>query len=464
MTTLEPKAERQADRPRVLVVDDHPNMLKLMQKVLKAQAEVLTASGGREAIEILKTEHVNVVLSDLKMPEVDGIEVLRAVKELRPNAEFVLMTAHGTVATALTAMRLGAYDYLTKPFEPEQARDVVAAALARAQWKSADPGRVGQEVLPGMIAASASMRELGAMVRRVAPTDATVLILGETGTGKERIARAVHSLGRRAEERFVAVNCAAIPGELLESELFGYVKGSFTGAARDRAGLFEEADRGTLFLDELGDLRLSLQAKLTRVLEEHAIRRVGEAKERNVDVRIVAATHRELRQMVDKGSFREDLWYRLNVATIHVPPLRDRREDIELLAHHFLGKRAAVDPQATPRGFTEDALATLTAYDWPGNVRQLGAAVERASILSLDEEITRGDLPPEVLGEGASPAEDLTENNWQDAMEAAKELAAPRYLKALLRKHGGNVSAAARVAGVERESFYRLMRRYGVER
>ena len=294
-------------RPRVLVVDDHPNMLKLMLKVLKAQAEVLVASGGREAIELLKREPVDVVLSDLKMPEVDGIEVLRAVKELRPNAEFVLMTAHGTVATALTAMRLGAYDYLTKPFEPEQARDVVAAALARAQWKSADPGRVGQEVLPGMVAASASMRELGAIVRRIAPTDATVLILGETGTGKERIARAVHSLGRRGEERFVAVNCAAIPGELLESELFGYTKGSFTGAARDRAGLFEEADKGTLFLDELGDMRLSLQAKLTRVLEERAVRRVGEAVERPVDTRIVAATHRELMKMVEKGSFREDL-------------------------------------------------------------------------------------------------------------------------------------------------------------
>lgn len=451
-------------RPRVLVVDDHPNMLKLMLKVLKAQAEVLVASGGREAIELLKREPVDVVLSDLKMPEVDGIEVLRAVKELRPNAEFVLMTAHGTVATALTAMRLGAYDYLTKPFEPEQARDVVAAALARAQWKSADPGRVGQEVLPGMVAASASMRELGAIVRRIAPTDATVLILGETGTGKERIARAVHSLGRRGEERFVAVNCAAIPGELLESELFGYTKGSFTGAARDRAGLFEEADKGTLFLDELGDMRLSLQAKLTRVLEERAVRRVGEAVERPVDTRIVAATHRELMKMVEKGSFREDLWYRLNVATIRVPPLRDRREDIELLAHHFLGKRAAVDPQATPHGFTEDALVALAAYDWPGNVRQLGAAVERASISSLGDEITRTDLPPEVIGAGANAADDLTEKNWQDAMETAKELAAPRYLEALLRKNDGNVSAAARIAGVERESFYRLMRRYGVER
>lgn len=456
--------EQHDARGRILVVDDHPNMLKLMAKVLGGLAEVQVAKGGAEAVKRIEAERFDVVLSDLRMPDVDGLEVLKTLKALRPDTEFVLMTAHGSVATALTAMRLGAYDYLTKPFEPEQAKDVVAAALARARWRSEHDAQAPDEVLPGMVGGSPAMQRLGATVRRVAPTDATVLILGETGTGKERIARAVHALGSRASGRFVAVNCAAIPGELLESELFGYKKGAFTGATRDKAGLFEEASGGTLFLDELGDMRLSLQAKLTRVLEERAIRRVGEAEERSVDVRIVAATHRDLRSMVDKGAFREDLWYRLNVATLEVPPLRERGEDVALLARHFLDRRAAVDPGSTPRDFEPEALAALEAYEWPGNVRQLAAAVERASILCLGDRIATEDLPREVTAPPRSDAPDFTDKSWQEALEAAKEHFAPRYLRGLLKKHAGNVSAAARAAGVERESFYRLMRRYGVDR
>jgi len=360
-------------------------------------------------------------------------------------------------------MRLGAYDYLAKPFEPDEARAVVlqAAGRATAAASVADSDAGALEVLPGVIARAQSMISVAELVRRVADSDATVVILGDTGTGKERIARAVHSLGPREGQRFVAVNCAAIPGELLESELFGYKKGSFTGATSDRAGLFEEASGGTLFLDEIGDMRLSLQAKLTRVLEEKAIRRVGEANERAVDVRLVAATHRDLEAMVREGSFREDLWYRLNVAAIRLPPLRERPDDVELLAMYFL--RELGGARNAPRTFTPAAFELMRAYEWPGNVRQLRAAVERARIVTDGEAIDVGDLPPELTsGAPADAPPDMADMSWQQIGEAVRDRMAPRYLRALLRKHGGHVADAAAQAGVERESFYRLMRRYGV--
>ncbi len=439
----------------VLVVDDHSNMLRLMTKLLSEDMRVVTARGGREAIELLAREPISVVLADLSMPEVDGLEVLRECKRLQPDAQLVLMTAYASVPSAVEALRLGVFEYLTKPFEPELARAAVLRALGRA------PGADGwsNEVLPGMLGTSSKMRDVAALVRKFAPSNATALILGETGTGKERTARAMHLLSPRSSQRFVAVNCAAIPHDLLESELFGFARGAFTGAARDRAGLFEEAAGGTLFLDEIGEMQAPLQAKLTRTLEERSIRRLGESRERPVDARIIAATHRDIESMTSSGSFREDLWYRLNVATIHVPPLRERRDDIELLATRFLR-----DFTTQASGFTSLAMSALLDYAWPGNVRQLRAAIERACLVCNSQRIDIGHLPAELrepppIGSGV----DLAALSWTEALSEARASAARYYLEEVLRRHGGNVTEAAAHAGVERESFYRLLRRFGAK-
>jgi len=455
---------KDSELPLVLVVDDKKNMVRLMAKVLAADARVRTANRGAEALRILENEPVDVVLSDLRMPDMDGIEVLRRCKQVRPGTEFILMTAYASVPTAIEALRLGAYDYLTKPFEPEAARAVVLRAIGRAATPLPESlaGSCPEEILPGMFARSAEMRSLGSIVRRIAESDVTALLLGETGTGKELVARGIHHSSPRSARRFVAVNCAAIPAELLESELFGYVKGSFTGAATDRAGLFEEADRGTLFLDEIAEMRLSLQAKLTRALEERAIRRLGDSGERPVDVRVVAATHRDIEGMVADESFREDLWYRLNVASVRIPPLRERRDDIEFLASHFLRERATTRGRRIV-GFTTAAIAAMQAFDWPGNVRQLRAAVERACVMSTHERIDVGDLPPEVVGVSRREATRLADLTWSEAVEQGRVTTAQSYLEEVLRRYEGRVSEAADHAGVERESFYRLLRRYGVE-
>jgi len=457
-------------RPIALAVDDRQNMVRLVEKVLRKDFDVRTAESGAAAVAILEKEPVAVVVCDLRMPDMDGLDVLRASKRLRPNAEFVLMTAYASVPTAVEALRAGAYDYITKPFEPEDLRAVVMRALGRSSTASAaEPtpstaALVDAEPLPGLVGRSAVMHQLAALVRKIATSDATVLVLGETGTGKERISRALHTLGPRAAQRFVPVNCSAIPADLLESELFGHARGAFTGAARDRAGLFEEADRGTLFLDEIGEMRLSLQAKLTRAVEERSIRRLGESRERAVDVRLVAATHRDLEAMVRADAFREDLWYRLNVAVVRIPPLRDRREDIPLLAMHFLRERAATLPERRVIGFTDEALEALAVPDWPGNVRQLRAVVERASIVAASERIDVADLPHEVLtsDRGRPASGELGALPWQEAMEVGRRDSARRYLQAVLRRFDGRVAEAAAHAQIERESFYRLLRKHGV--
>lgn len=451
-------------RPTLLVVDDKRNMVRLMAKVMKKDALVRTAESGAEALRVLASEHVDTVLCDLKMPDMDGLDVLRACRRLRPQAEFILMTAHATVGTAVEALKLGAYDYLTKPFEPDAARAVLLRALARAELSRPDSSS-DSEVLPGVIAQSRLMQDLADLVKRIADSDATTLLLGETGTGKERVARAVHELSPRRAKRFIAINCAAVPAELLESELFGYVKGAFTGATADRKGLFEEADGGSLFLDEIGDMRPSLQAKLTRALEERAVRRVGEARERPVNVRLIASTHRDLEAMVKSGTFREDLWYRLNVALVRIPALRDRKDDIKVLAQHFLRLQAERTRGRRLFGFTESALEALRSFDWPGNVRQLRSAVERACVVSRNEEIDVVDLPPEVLpphkGSGEDPALSLC--TWAQALERGRVDVGKRYLEAVMRRFDGQVTEAAAHAGVERESFYRLLRKHGVD-
>jgi two-component system response regulator HydG len=400
------------------------------------------------------------------MSDGDGLEVLRAVRARWPRVPFILMTAYASVPTAVQAMREGAYDYVTKPFDPDELRALAGRALAQAAVLGEGAGDTAGEGLGPLIGRAPPMRAVYQMIERVAPTDATVLLLGETGTGKELAARAIHERSARAAARMIAINCAAIPRSLIESELFGHARGSFTGATSDRAGLFEDAGGSTLLLDEIGELRPTVQAKLTRVLEERVVRRIGESRERRVDVRVIAATHRDLRAMVKAGSFREDLWFRLNVCVIDLPPLRDRPEDIPLLAQRFLAERAPEVRSAATR-FSSEAMAALQSYRWPGNVRELRSAVERAAIVEDAGEIRLGSLPPEVRG--ATPLRlssasdtDLAELSYREAIDASREETNRRYLEAVLRRFRGDVAEAARHAGVERESFYRLLRRCGL--
>jgi two-component system response regulator HydG len=456
----------------VLVVDDKPNFLSLMVKVLGHEAEVVTARGVQEALRILLVHPPTVVVCDLRMPDGDGLDVLRALRAAGNAAPFLLMTAYGTVPTAVQAMREGAWDYVTKPFDPDEMKNLVLRALRESKVlqnvdapsdapdvaSSAREGEV-RESFGRLLGRSPAMQSLYRLIERVAPTDATSLVVGETGTGKELVAREIHARSPRSGRSLVAVNCAAIPPSLIESELFGYARGAFTGAVHDRAGLFEEAHQSTLFLDEIGELRFPLQARLTRVLEERAVRRVGEARERRVDVRLVAATHRDLPTMVREGSFRQDLWYRLNVCAIRVPPLRERREDVPLLAHHFLARHGTRGPS----GFTPEALTALTTHDWPGNVRELRSVVERAAILEESERITLASLPAELRGlPPAQGQRSIAEMTYREAVDHARDEGTRRYLEALLARHRGNVTVAATQAGVERESFHRLLRRHGL--
>ncbi|MCC6552440.1 MAG: sigma-54-dependent Fis family transcriptional regulator [Polyangiaceae bacterium] len=453
-------------KPTVLVVDDKANMLTLLTKVLGKGARIATARGVRGAIQVLEKEPISVVLCDLRMSDGDGLEVLRAVRARWPAVIFILMTAYASVPTAVQAIREGAYDYVTKPFDPDELRALVTRALAQAAVMGAGAAAAEGDGFGPMIGRAPAMQAVYRMIERVAQTDATALVLGETGTGKELAARAIHERSPRASARMVAVNCAAIPRSLIESELFGHVRGSFTGAASDRAGLFEDAGGSTLFLDEVGELRPPVQAKLTRVLEERAVRRIGETRERKIDVRLVAATHRDLRAMVKAGAFREDLWFRLNVCIIELPPLRERSEDIPLLAQRFLAERAPQARSIAAR-FSPEAMSALQSYRWPGNVRELRSAVERAAIVEDSDEIRLASLPPEVRG--ASPLRltsasdvDLASLSYREAVDASREEVNRRYLEAVLRRFRGDVAEAARHAGIERESFYRLLRRSGL--
>jgi len=451
-------------RAAVLVVDDKENVRALLSRILGDAYDVTEAEDGQRAISLLASRAFDVVLTDLKMPGADGFEVLRVAKLRAPDAEVVMMTAYATVEDAVRAMKQGAFDYLQKPFDPDDVSLVVARALERRQLRvGAAPAAAPAGAFHELLGRSRPMQLLFRLLERAAGLDITVLLHGETGTGKELAARALHAHGARRERRFVPVNCGALPGELVESELFGHARGAFTGAAQAKPGLFEEADGGTLFLDEIGDLPLPIQVKLNRALQEKEIRRVGDNTPVRVDVRLVAATHRDLRADVAAGRFREDLFYRLNVFPIVLPALRERREDLPLLAGHFLAKHAgALRKERT--GFDEAALRILAGYRWPGNVRELENAVARAVAISAGPRVTVQDLPPEVGEgqEGALPGESLVSMPYREVVDLARDRASRDYLVALLREFGGHVTHAAARAGMERESLHRLLKRYGV--
>jgi two-component system response regulator HydG len=461
---------------RVLVVDDEPTLLRALEALLKKKGyDVVGLDSPIQATQKLAAEDFDVALLDIKMPQLSGLELLNAVKHRRPEIEVIMMTGHATVETALQAVKSGAYDYLTKPFDDVElvARAVAKAAERKALWdrnKQLENQLRERDGLPpdGLVGASPPIREVQRMIDAVAYSAATVLVTGESGTGKELVARALHARSPRKAQPFVALNCGALTETLLESELFGHVKGAFTGAQRDQKGLFDAADGGTIFLDEIGDIPLSTQVRLLRVLQEGELKRVGAADSIKVDVRVIAATHRDLPKLVKAGRFREDLFYRLNVINVPLPSLRDRAEDIPLLAHHFL-RRYADRLAKRVKTLTPEAVELLCGYRWPGNVRELENAVERAVVLCRGDSITPADLPPAVTGRTAPLVREAPaagdEQQWLSlSYAAAKEQALRRfeksYVEAIMRACDNNISAAARKAGMDRSNFKRVLRKY----
>jgi DNA-binding NtrC family response regulator len=453
-------------RARVLVVDDKDTNLSLLARILSPELDVTTAADGARALALVAAVDFDVVLTDIKMPGADGMAVLHETRRARPDTEVVLMTAFGSVESAVAAMKAGAYDYLTKPFEPDEVLLIVQRAVERRRLRvQARDLRValeGAARFENLVAQSPAMRRVIELMRRAADSDATVLVTGESGTGKEVVARAIHLASARRPRRFVPVNCGAVPEALVESELFGHVKGAFTGAAAAHAGLFGEADGGTIFLDELGELPLAMQVKLNRALQERAVRPVGGTEERAIDVRVVAATNVDLKAAAAAGRFREDLYYRLAIFPLHIPPLRDRREDIPALAALFLERHARADRAI--EGFTPEALAALAEHDWPGNVRELENVVQRALVVSDGPRIGVGALPEDLGARppAAAPSARLEQLTYREVVDLAKDRATRDYLVALMKDLGGNVTAAAERAGIERESMHRLLRRHAI--
>jgi two-component system response regulator HydG len=468
--------ENEIRPPRVLIVDDEPTLLRALEALLRKKGyDVVGLDSPIGATQRLATEDFDVALLDIKMPQLSGLELLNAVKHRRPEIEVIMMTGHATVETALQAVRGGAYDYLTKPFDDVEvvARSVAKAVERKALW---DRNRQLESRLrereghapDGLVGASAPIREVQRMIDAVAYSATTVLITGESGTGKELVARAIHARSPRKSQPFVALNCGALTETLLETELFGHVKGAFTGAQRDQKGLFDAADGGTIFLDEIGDIPLSTQVRLLRVLQEGDIKRVGSADPVKVDVRVIAATHRDLPRLVRSGRFREDLFYRLNVIAIPLPPLRERIEDIPLLAHHFL-RRYSDRLGKRVKTLAPEALELLCGYRWPGNVRELENALERAVVLCRAEAVAPGDLPPAVTGHtaplvreapaGGDEAQWLT-HSYASAKEQALRRFEKSYVDALMTACDNNISAAARRAGMDRSNFKRVLRKY----
>ena len=443
------------NKVKILVVDDEAIIRESLRDWLAdAGYEVFTAENGSKALELIEKERLGIVIADLVMPGMDGIELMKKAKEIQPSIEVIIITAYASIPTAIAAMKEGAYDYIEKPFCPERAELLIQ--------KLAEHRKIVEENLSlrqrleerhhfeSIITKSSKMQRVIELIKVVAKSNATVLITGESGTGKELVARAVHSHSPRMGRPFVAVSCGALPESLLESELFGHEKGSFTGAYAQKKGKFEFANRGTLFLDEVGEMSGNIQVHLLRVLEEKEFTRVGGNEPIKVDVRVISATNKDLKRAIANGEFREDLYYRLNVVTIELPPLRERKEDIPVLAQHFLNK-FALENDKEVTGFSPEATKSLLDYDWPGNVRELENAVERGVILAKGSLVTVADLP-------------------QESASLARSVPIGRALREVERNHilsvlngtGGNYSEAARVLGITRMTLYNKAREYSL--
>ena len=458
---------------KVVVVDDDPHVLSAVTTILRREGhEVLSLNDPIEAVTVARDPSIDVVLSDIMMPHLTGIELLKAFKQAQPDVEVIMMTAHATVETALESVRAGAYDYLTKPFgRIEDLRLAVARAADRRSLRKRtavlESALSTNSRFEGITGQSPAMRAVFKMVETVSNSTATVLIQGESGTGKELVAQAIHFRSPRRSRPFVTVNCSALSETLLESELFGHLKGSFTGAVSNKKGLFEAANGSTLFLDEIGDVSPAMQVRLLRALQEGEIKPVGANDTVHVDVRVVAATHVDLRKAIEQGKFREDLFYRLNVINLRLPPLRERPDDVALLAQHFVvlygeksGKKLS--------GLTHEALELLTRYSWPGNVRELENVIERAAILCGGASIGVEELPQE-LHETKRPGSDadissLVHLPFAQAKALSISAFERRYLSTVMERAVGNVSHAAAAAGMDRSNFRRLLKDHGLVR
>jgi DNA-binding NtrC family response regulator len=456
---------------QILVVDDEPNMRKVLRAMLEHDGhEVHVAEDGAEALRILAENHLDLVITDLRMPGMDGMGLLGRIHEQRVGLPVIMITAHGTVDTAVEAIKLGAFDYLTKPFERKTLRQIVSKAARTVELSRKDASI--ERDLAGrfrIIGRSQAMQDIFSVIDRVAATPSTVLITGESGTGKELIARALHENSNRASGAYIRVNCAAIPPTLIESELFGYEKGAFTGAETAKPGRFELADKGTLFLDEIGEVTPEMQVKLLRAIQEGEFERVGGITTTAVDVRLITATNQDLRQRIVGGLFREDLFYRLNVVHIHLPPLRERIEDIGALVSHFLERYNARLGKQVAR-VSAEALAALEAYPWPGNIRELENAIERCVLFCDDDTIQPSHLPREVGGpkpETASDEAPVPEGlpaggGLKDQVRAATASIERQLIQRALEQTGRNVTRAARLLEISRKSLQTKMKELGL--
>jgi nitrogen regulation protein NR(I) len=472
---------------KLLLVDDEADVQYSFQRIFDSpEIELTTASSGEEALRLIPKLKPDLVIMDVRMGGMSGLETLRRVRQMDSKLLVILMTAYGTTQMAIEAMKLGAYDYLLKPFEVPKLKEIIANALKAArdmkQVVSYEPLLETEDYELGIVGRSEPMQQVFKLIGQLAASDATALITGESGTGKELVARAIYHHGNRSQQPFLAVNCAAIPEQLLESELFGHERGAFTGATLQRIGKFEQCNRGTLFLDEIGDMTPATQTKILRVLQSGTFERVGGNQPIQVDVRIIAATNKALEQAVAARQFREDLFYRLNVVRIHIPPLRERREDIRLLVNYFL-KAFAKDQTGPPRSIAPAALRLLEKYHWPGNVRELENAIRRALVMAKGEAILATDFPPEISGQGVNPTASAPtlagETVLADMALPARQLfqwarrdpklkilpAVERELVILaLKETNGNQAHAAKLLGITRATLRKRLEKFGIQR
>jgi len=464
------------ERPRILVVDDEINICRSVEKILsKADMQVESVLNGYDAIALVQADDFDLVLTDLKMSSLGGMELVRRITEQHPDIAVLVMTGYASVASAVEVMKLGALDYLPKPFTPAELRAVVRQALEERRnrlenRRLSEQARTAKPVFHQLIGNSPKIRNVISMVQKVAPTESTVLLYGESGTGKELVARAIHANSDRKTEVFFAVDCGTLSSNLLESELFGHVKGAFTGAHQNKEGIFRLAHQGTVFLDEISNISLDVQGKLLRFLESREFLPIGGTSVQKVDIRLILATNKNLKDMVDGGAFREDFYYRIYVYPINLPPLRERREDILPIAYHFL-QQYSQKMSKEIRGIDERAVQRITVYDWPGNVRQLRNALERAVILCDSEQIHLEDLP--MLSETAdlvtlmddipSTNKELKELKKQVRQKAVDSLE-KTFLQKALAQHHWNISHAARATGMQRTNFQSLMKKHNIVR
>ena len=450
---------------RILIVDDEENFRHMLSVILKREGyDVETASNGEEGLQRISISHFDQILSDIRMPNMDGLEFLRKVQKAGVDGTIIMMSAYGTVDSAIEAMKLGAYDYISKPFKPDEVILTLRKAEERERLRKENEilrREVKKEYsFQNIISKNEGMQKIFEVIRKVAVYKSTILIMGESGTGKELIARALHHNSDRSQNHFVPINCGAIPENLLESELFGHIKGAFTDAIRTKKGLFEEAHGGTLFLDEIGELPLQLQVKLLRVLQDGEIRRVGESKSIQIDVRIVAATVKDLAKEASEGRFREDLFYRLNVFPVYVPPLRERKEDIPLLVSHFITKHGALLNKGVA-GLDPGALQALMSYPWYGNVRELENAIERAVVLTDGKQIELGTLSAEIRDfREKSQSRSLAEDEY--SIKKSSKILEANLIRKALRQTKGNHTHAARLLEISHRALLYKIKDYGI--